>query len=323
MRLRTLLPLAVVSVLLVVPSAAFADFQHTVTAGESLASVAETDGLSVDQLAAENGLSSDAQLVVGQTLNIPPQDGSGAPSSTGAASDSGNASSGNAPSSSSAGGYVVQPGDTLSEIAAANGMSTSELAAINGLDVNGVLRDGTMLQVSDGSSASGASSSSDSSGSTDASAPASDASAGQVASDVPPYPTAEHVSASDVGSIADANGVPASLAEAIGWQESGFDNSLVSSADARGVMQIIPGTWDYIQRNLSGGVPLAPASAASNVRGGVLLLHALLSATGGDPAMAAAGYYQGLSSVRQNGMYSDTQQYVDSVMALRQRFGGP
>jgi soluble lytic murein transglycosylase-like protein len=146
---------------------------------------------------------------------------------------------------------------------------------------------------------------------------------GQVAADVPPYPTLEHVSASEVGSIADANGVPASLAEAIGWQESGFDNSLVSSADARGVMQIIPGTWGYIQRNLTGGVPLAPASAASNVRGGVLLLHALLSATGGDPALAAAGYYQGLSSVRQNGMYSDTQQYVNSVLALRQRFGGP
>jgi hypothetical protein len=55
----------------------------------------------------------------------------------------------------------------------------------------------------------------------------------------------------------------------------------------------------------------------------VLLLHSLLSSTGGDPALAAAGYYQGLGSVRQRGMFSDTQQYVNSVMALRQRFGGP
>jgi hypothetical protein len=38
--------------------------------------------------------------------------------------------------------------------------------------------------------------------------------------------------------------------------------------------------------------------------------------------MAAAGYYQGLSSVQQNGMYSDTQQYVNDVMALKARFGG-
>ena len=72
-------------------------------------------------------------------------------------------------------------------------------------------------------------------------------------------------------------------------------------------MQILPGTWDWIQRTLTGGTAAAPASAADNVRGGVLLLHSLLNATGGDPAMAAAGYYQGLPSVRQNGMYSDTQ----------------
>ncbi len=38
--------------------------------------------------------------------------------------------------------------------------------------------------------------------------------------------------------------------------------------------------------------------------------------------MAAAAYYQGLSSVRQHGLYSDTQQYVNNVMALRNRFGG-
>ena len=38
--------------------------------------------------------------------------------------------------------------------------------------------------------------------------------------------------------------------------------------------------------------------------------------------MAAAGYYQGLPSVQQNGLFTDTQQYVDSVIALRAQFGG-
>ena len=38
--------------------------------------------------------------------------------------------------------------------------------------------------------------------------------------------------------------------------------------------------------------------------------------------MAAAGYYQGLSSVREHGMLPETQRYVDNVMALRSRFGG-
>ena len=38
---------------------------------------------------------------------------------------------------------------------------------------------------------------------------------------------------------------------------------------------------------------------------------------------AAAGYIQGLASIRENGIYPETQQYVDAVIALRTRFGGP
>jgi soluble lytic murein transglycosylase-like protein len=139
----------------------------------------------------------------------------------------------------------------------------------------------------------------------------------------PPYPTPQTVSPSTVGSIAAANGVPPSLADAIAYQESGFNNGAVSSADARGVMQILPGTWDWIQHTLvPGASPLAPASAVDNVRGGVLLLRSLLDSTGGNPAMAAAGYYQGLPSVERYGVYPSTQQYVNNVMALAQRFGG-
>jgi soluble lytic murein transglycosylase-like protein len=130
------------------------------------------------------------------------------------------------------------------------------------------------------------------------------------------------VSASEVGQVAAASGVSPSLAQAIAYQESGFNNAADSSADARGVMQILPGTWNYIQNSLNPGTPLAPASAIDNVRGGVTLLHSLLNATGGDPAMAAAGYYQGLPSVQKYGLFPDTQRYVQSVMALRSRFAG-
>jgi hypothetical protein len=38
--------------------------------------------------------------------------------------------------------------------------------------------------------------------------------------------------------------------------------------------------------------------------------------------MAVAAYYQGLGSVRQNGLLPETEQYVNNVMALRGRFGG-
>jgi N-acetylmuramoyl-L-alanine amidase len=55
----------------------------------------------------------------------------------------------------------------------------------------------------------------------------------------------------------------------------------------------------------------------------VLLLRSLLDQTGRDPALAAAGYYQGLASVQAHGMYAGTQHYVNNVMALRAQFGGP
>ena len=84
----------------------------------------------------------------------------------------------------------------------------------------------------------------------------------------------------------------------------------------------MPGTWDWIQHNLAQS-PLNPASSTDNVKAGVLYLHQLLRDTGGDARLAAAGYYQGLGSVRKIGMLPSTQRYVANVMALRPRFGGP
>jgi len=334
-----ILPLSA-ALALAAPCAASAAFAHTVAAGESLYSVAAADGISVDQLAGANGLSADSQITAGSTLMIPPQaSGSSPVAAAGTATAAVPAGDGDgdsddpgatstdvstAPSSASsgaAGGYVVAPGDTLSAIAARAGVSVGELAAANGLDPNGTLLAGDTLQLA-GRSSSGTAVPVSTSASTATAESQPVGSVAQGTASSPPYPTPERVSASQIGQIANANGVSPSLAAAIGWQESGFNNDLVSSADARGVMQILPGTWDWINRTLTAGTPLAPASASDNVRGGVLLLHSLLSATGGDPAMAAAGYYQGLPSVQQNGLYGDTQNYVNSVMALRRQFGG-
>ncbi len=289
---------------------------YVVQPGDTLSAIAARAGVSVASLAAANGLDPNGVLPAGGTLSL-----AGGSSSSGATAVPVSSASSSAPSGS-AGAYVVQTGDTLSAIAARAGVSVASLAVANGLDPNGVLRAGTTLALSSGSSSGTALpvSTSPSTAASAAGQPVGPAAQGSASS--PPYPTPETVTASQVGQIASANGVSPSLAAAIGYQESGFNNDLVSSADARGVMQILPGTWDWINRTLTAGTPLAPASASDNVRGGVLLLHSLLNSTGGDPAMAAAGYYQGLSSVRANGMFSDTQGYVNSVMALRQRFGG-
>jgi soluble lytic murein transglycosylase-like protein len=136
-----------------------------------------------------------------------------------------------------------------------------------------------------------------------------------------PLPTPGRMSASQVGVLAAQQGAPSSLTSAIAWQESGFNNAMVSAANARGIMQIMPGTWSWVQANLS-STRLDPSSPADNVKAGSLYLAHLLRQTNGDPALAAAGYYQGLASVRRIGMLPETQRYVANVLSLRSRFGG-
>ena len=136
-----------------------------------------------------------------------------------------------------------------------------------------------------------------------------------------PIPTNETVTPGEVGDIAASEDVSPSLADAVATQESGFDNSLTSSADARGVMQIIPSTWDFINGSLASH-PLDPASARDNVRAGALYLGYLADNTGNDPVSTVASYYQGLGSVQSGGLLPETEQYVSSVLALRDRYRG-
>jgi N-acetylmuramoyl-L-alanine amidase len=358
MRLRVVVPILCAAVLLAAPAASNAAVLHLVAPGESLFSIAAADGLSVSSLAAANGLSPTAFLTAGSTVVIPPQGAvAGAPmgatsTGAGAATSSGSDEpdcdsddpgdgdgdaddcAGGAPatttssaapvSSAGAGTYVVAPGDTLTGVAARLGVSRGALAAANGLSSTSFLIAGSVLHTS-GVASAPVSTTVPVSATTTTLPQTSTQPVGAAAQGnptAPPYPTPERMTAGQIGSIASSQGVSSSLADAIAWQESGFNNDLVSSADARGIMQITPGTWAWIQHSLDSGAPLAPASAADNVRGGSIMLNWLLNQTGGDPAMAAAGYYQGLSSVRARGMYTDTQAYVQNIMTLRHHFGG-
>jgi LysM repeat protein len=271
---------------------------YTVRVGDTLSGLAARSGVSLQTLAANNGLDPAGLLVAGTRLSLP-----GAGAAPVAAP---------APAESSApapqGAYKVRTGDTLASLAAQAGVSTSAMAAMNGLDPNGVLLEGTVLKLPSGAPAPAA-----------ASTPAP---AETIVPNAAPVATPGRLSAADVQTIAAAHGISPSLAAAIAWQESGFNNGMVSGANARGVMQVMPGTWDYVQRNLAGGQQLDPNSATDNVHAGVMYLKRLLDDAGGDENAAIAGYYQGLSSVRNRGMFDDTQRYVENVQALRSRFGG-
>ncbi len=315
--------LAVAAALFALPASAAADYEHVVAPGETLTSIAAQDGLSEAALAAANGLPATAELIAGSLLAIPPQNAAGASSPGETSAPSSEAAEGSTDAGAVAvqtSDYVVQPGDTLSAIAARAGVTVAALAAANGLDPNRILLSGSTLRLPTAVVVSTATpSASPTTTSTGAVTEVSTATATGTAG--PPYPTHEFASPSQIAQIATSNGVPAALAQAISWQESGFNNAEVSPDGAVGAMQIIPSTWAWINNNLTNGATLAPASVASNVTGGVLLLHSLLVATGSE-AEAAAGYYQGLSSVQKVGMYSSTQQYVADVLALAHRFGG-
>jgi LysM repeat protein len=279
---------------------------HTVQPGETLWSIAAANNFTTRALAAVNGLSVDSQVVLGTPIKIPTEAEAAAALASVGVAPAESSSSPSAGGPPPLGSYVVRPGDTLSGIAAASGVATGAVAAMNGIDPNGPLLIGTILKLPTGAQIS-------------SSTPPP---AQRIVPNAPPYPTPERVSSDTIRQSAISHGVPASVAAAIGWQESGFNNDLVSSANARRVMQILPGTWSWIDQNLAGN-SLNPNSALDNVNAGVLYLSQLMRDTGGNVREAIASYYQGLDSVRRIGLLPDTQQYVNSVVALRPRFGGP
>jgi soluble lytic murein transglycosylase-like protein len=300
---------------LAVTAPAQASVPHTVASGETLWSIAAASNLTTRTLAAANGLPDDAQVVAGSTIQIPSeQEGAAALIETGrvtatsAAPVVAPAPDPGAPQP--AGAYTVQPGDTLAGIAARSGIGTGQVAWMNGLDPADVLLAGTVLKLPTGAPPTEEQ---------EQPQPPSPA-APTVVPAAEPNATPASVTAAQIGAVASGHGVSPSLAAAIAWQESGFQNGVVSSANARGVMQILPGTWEWIQQQ--SGRQFDPNSATDNVQAGVMYLDQLLSDTGGDEATAVASYYQGAASVRRIGLLPETRQYVANVMALRPRFGG-
>jgi N-acetylmuramoyl-L-alanine amidase len=281
-----------------------ASVAHTVEPGETLWSIAAASNFTTRSLAAANGLPETAQVVAGQTIQVPSE----YEAATALAGGSGSSASEPAATSPGPmGGYTVRPGDTLSGIAARSGISVDRLAWMNGLDPSAALLVGTALKLPTGAP------------NATPQAAAQTATA-QVAPAAEPQPTDEYVTPGQVGQIAAAHGVSPSLAAAIAKQESGYYNGWISSANARGVMQILPGTWDFIERGIAGR-DIEPAAAQENVHAGVMYLGRLLQDTGGDEATAAGAYYQGLSSVQRNGFLPETQRYVQNVMSLRGSLG--
>jgi N-acetylmuramoyl-L-alanine amidase len=270
---------------------------HRVAPGETLSGIAASYGTSTGALAAANGITDPNHIVVGTRLVIPGSTGGGGGGAVAAAS------------------HQVAVGETLSEIAARYGITVGELAEANAITDRNHIVVGTNLEVAGGASSGGASSGG-------ASTSASRATAAADAPGVPSFvpPARRHLAAS-FGRWAAEYGVPVDLLMALAWHESGWQTDVVSTAQATGVMQIIPATAHFTSVVLLGLDDTLPVTDPdANIRMGARFLAYLLDQFEGDEVLALAAYNQGLTSVRRQGPQDAILVYVDIVQAQRDRF---
>ena len=271
---------------------------YTIRSGDTLSEIAARYHTTVAKLVKVNRLPGNGNLIyAGETLKVP---GAGGSSSGGSRS------------------HLVVRGDTLSGIALRYGVSQQSLARANGIGANNIVMLGTTLRIpgTSGGGTSKPSSSNTFAGRTYSNAVVSAAAANRARLAHRHVPSRERMR-DIIASTARANGVDPALALAVSYQESGWNQGVVSVANAVGAMQVIPATTEWISGVV--GRPLNPLKARHNATTGVVLLKILTQAASSE-RQAVAAYYQGLKSVRENGMYADTRHYVANVMALKRQF---
>lgn len=119
---------------------------YSVKSGDTLEGIAKRHGVTVVQLAALNGLSTDASLKRGRTLRLPeriPRLASGAPAAGLVAANGTSART----AAENAEVHVVKRGETLSAIATKYGLKERDLLAANGLRNPNYIFEGQRLQV--------------------------------------------------------------------------------------------------------------------------------------------------------------------------------
>lgn len=291
---------------------------YTVQADDTLIDIAARVGTTSSVIAAQNQLPLGGRMIrTGAVILVPagPQ-----PTVAPAVATS-------PPATSS---YTVQPGDTIGHIALRTPATARQIMAANGLGPTSQIRPGQVLQIPGGTPAPAVPAPAQAVP-VPSQAPATTANtfAGRtypdatVAAAAATRATLKGAAAPDrqamraiVEATARRHGIDPKLALAISYQESGWDQRQVSVANAIGAMQVIPSSGEWASSMV--GHQLDLLAAEDNATAGVVILRALTrSASSVDEAIA--GYYQGLGSVRANGMYADTQQYVAGVKAMMAR----
>jgi LysM repeat protein len=278
---------------------------YTIKRGDTLSDIAARYHTTVAKLVEVNRLPGNGNLIIaGRALKVP-----GAAAGTGGGSGPRH--------------HTVVRGDTLSGIASRYGVAQTAIARANHLPSSNIVMLGATLVIPGRTGG-------HSGGSTDSTSSGGNTFAGRTysssvvsAADRTRAQLARRHLPSQAGmrdiivAKARANGVDPALALAVSYQESGWNMHVVSVANAVGAMQVIPATSAWISGVV--GRRLDPTSPSDNATTGVVLLK-ILTRSASSERQAVAAYYQGLRSVRENGMFADTRRYVANVMALKARF---
>jgi LysM repeat protein len=181
--------------------------------------------------------------------------------------------------------YVVRSGDSLTTIAHRFGISLRALARANHFDPEHVLLIGTKLKIPGGTT-----------------------------SALAATPTEVR---GRLNYWAGQLGVSPHLLRALAWMESGFQPNVVSKAGARGVLQTLPTTREFVEDVLVGHS--LPRTLDGDIQTGALFLRHLLGSFDGNEHLALAAWYQGEAAVRKHGVLAVTKPFVAGVLALKAR----
>ncbi len=302
------------------PAPAAGSTAYTVRPGDTVSQIALRTPATARQIMAANGLGPRTHIRPGQVLTIPGP-APVAPAAPAASVAAPAAAPGQAaaaiaaanPAAVSTTEYRVRAGETIEGIAGRSGVSQASLIKANNLAAPYLIHVGQVLRVQ--KPAPQPSAANTFAGRTYPDATVAAAAATRETLRGAGAPSREAMR-SIIEATAHRHGIDPRLALAVAYQESGWDQRQVSVANAVGAMQVIPSSGEWASSLV--GRRLDLLRAEDNATAGVVILRALTrSSTSLEEAIA--GYYQGLASVRANGMYADTQQYVVNVTALMAR----
>jgi LysM repeat protein len=272
---------------------------HVVNRGSSLWAIARHYGVSVASIVSANGLANPSRIFAGQRLVIP---GASAPRQPRPAGGGGAGAA--APRRTASLVHVVNRGSSLWTIARHYGVSVASIVSANRLADPGRIFAGQRLVIPGGTAPT-----------------ASPTPRAKMSSRMAAIVEGRDFVRRIIVREADRHGVPRALALAVAWQESGWQQRVVSYAGAVGVMQLMPGTAEWVGQTMLRR-PVRIHEARSNIAAGVRLLSHYLQRYGGNRDLVLAAYYQGQRAVDRYGIYAVSRPYIASVRHLERLFGG-